>query len=270
MANRAEQKAAARAAREARQQRLSAAQTRRRRLIWLGGLAATVVVALVVVIVASSGGGGGPTPAVKRSSIETVERLIDGIPESGNTLGKPKAPVTITEYADIVCPVCHDFAVSSESQVIAAEVRTGHAKLVFRGFETASGFANAGEYTDTQVAIRSAGMQHRAWYYILLAFEEQPANEEDVSYITPGYLQDLATQVPGLNLVDWQAGMTNQTLINEATTDTLAAHAAGVNGTPAIIVSGAGGSVFYDRNEDPNVSAVPSLATVQQLITQVS
>jgi len=269
MANRAEQKAAARAAREAKQQRLSAAQTRRRRLTWLGGLAATVVVVLVVVIVANSG-GSGPSPAAKRSSIESVERLIGGIPESGNTLGNPRAPVTITEYADIVCPVCRDFALGSESQVIADEVRTGHAKLVFRGFETASGFANAAEYPDTQVAIRSAGMQHRAWYYILLAFEEQPANDEDVSYITPGYLQDLAKQVPGLNLIAWQAGMNDQTLNNEVTADTLAAHAAGVNGTPAIIVSGAGGSVFYDRNEDPNLSAVPTLATVQQLITQVS
>ena len=269
MANRAEQKAAARAAREARQQSLSAAQARRRRMIWLGGLTVTVVAVLVVVVVASSG-GGGPTPAAKKSALATVDSLIHGIPQSGNTLGKPGAPVTITEYADIVCSVCDDFALSSESQLIQSEVRPGHVKLVFRGFETASGAANAGEYADTQVAIRSAGMQHRAWYYILLAFEEQPPNEESVAYITSGYLQDLAKQVPGLNLINWQAGMNNSTLIDDVTTDAQDGHASGVKGTPAIIISGPGGSVFYDQNEDPNVSAVPSLATLQQLITQVS
>jgi protein-disulfide isomerase len=64
--------------------------------------------------------------------------------------------------------------------------------------------------------------------------------------------------------------MNNSTLIDDVTTDAQDGHASGVKGTPAIIISGPGGSVFYDQNEDPNVSAVPSLATLQQLITQVS
>jgi protein-disulfide isomerase len=268
MANRAEQKAAARAAREARQKSVSAAHARRQRLIWLGGVVAVVVVAIVVVVLTSQG-NTGTSPAAKKSAIATVKNLIDGIPESGTTLGNPSAPVTVTEYADLVCSVCDDFALSSEQQLIPDEVRTGHVKLVFRGLETASSAANGSEYTNSQTAVRSAGLQGRAWYYILLAFEEQPANSENVPYVTVNYLQNLAAQVPGLNLVNWQAGLTNPTLIDAVTTDARLAMAAGARGTPAIIVSGPGGSVFYDRNESPNVSAVPSLATLQQLITQV-
>ena len=269
MANRAEQKAAARAAREARQQRLSAAQTRRKRLIWLGSIVLAVVVALVVVAVTTSGGSGTKKTA-PTTAIASVRKLIDGIPQSGNTLGEPAAPVTVTEYADLVCSTCDAFALTSEEQLIQAEVRTGHAKLVFRGLETASSFANGGQYVNTQVAIRSAGLQNRAWYYILLAYEEQPANSENVSYITSNYLQNLAAQVPGLDLIKWQAAMTSPPLLNDVMADSQAAHAAGVTGTPAIIVSGAQGSVFYDKNQDPSVSAVPSLATLQQLMTQVS
>ncbi len=268
MANRAEQKAAARAAREARERTVHAAHARRQRLIWLGGVVAAVVVAIVVVVLTSQ--GSGPSPAAKKSAVTTVRQLLDGIPESGTTLGDANAPVTVTEYADLVCSVCDDFARTSETQLIQTEVRPGHVKLVFRGFETASSFANGTEYANSQVAVRSAGLQHRAWYYVLLAFEEQPANSEDVPYVTVKYLQNLASQVPGLNLPDWQAGLTNQTLIDAVTNDARAGTAQGVTGTPAIIVSGPGGSVFYDKTEDPNLSAVPSLPTLQQLITQAS
>ncbi len=270
MANRAEQKAAARAAREARQQELSAAHTRRQRLIWLGGVVAALVVALIVVFALSSGGSAKKPTTPAPTAIADVRSLIDGIPQSATTLGDASAPVTVTEYADLVCSVCDVFALTSEKQLIQTEVRTGRVKLVFRGLDTASSFANGGEYTDTQVAVRSAGLQHRAWYYILLAFEEQPQNSENVAYVTTSYLQNLASQIPGLNLIDWQAGLTNQTLIDAVSADNQAAHAAGATGTPAIIVSGPGGSVFYDKNADPNLSVVPTLQQLQQLITQVS
>jgi len=64
--------------------------------------------------------------------------------------------------------------------------------------------------------------------------------------------------------------MTNQTLINEVTGDTVAAHAAGVNGTPAIILSGAGGPSSTTKTRIPTSAPCPASRTVQQLITQVS
>ncbi len=275
MANRAEQKAAARLAREAARREQIVARTRRHRLLWLGGLACVVAVGVAVMIATGQGGGAAPSKRQQDSAVSTVSGLLAGIPQAGNVLGKPTAPVTVTEYADIVCSVCDDFALSSEQQLIAGEVRGGHVKLVFRGLETASSFANAAAYTNTQVAIRSAGMQDRAWDYILLAFAEQPhtiggADAETVPYVTSAYLQRLAAQVPGLNLIRWQAAMTNPTLIDDVTADTQAAHTDGVTGTPAIIVSGPAGSVFYDKNDAPGVSVVPSLATLQQMIAQVS
>jgi protein-disulfide isomerase len=275
MASHAEQKAFARVARKAAQQEQIVARTRRRRLFWLGGLGGAVAAGVAVVIALGPGGSAAPTKRQEHSAVSTVSSLIAGIPQAGTVLGNPKARVTVTEYADIVCSVCDDFALTSEQQLIATEVRSGHVKLIFRGLETASSFANGAAYTDTQVAIRSAGMQDRAWDYILLAFAEQPhtiggADAEQVTYVTSAYLQRLASQVPGLDLVRWQTGMTNPTLIDDVTADTQAAHAAGVTGTPAIIVSGPAGSVFYDRNADPGVSVVPSLATLQQLIAQVS
>ena len=117
MASRAEQKAAARKAREAKQQELHAAATRRQRLLWLGGIVGVAVIALVVVVIASSNGGGsGPvhhSNSQTATAVAAVNQELHGIPQSGNTLGNPKAPVTITEYGDLVCPTCDDFALTS-------------------------------------------------------------------------------------------------------------------------------------------------------------
>jgi protein-disulfide isomerase len=274
MASRAEQKAAARAAREAKQKELSAAAARRMRLLWLGGLLGVVIVALVVVIVVSSSGGGSKSPHVSKSAqaaaIASVNSTLAGIPQSGNVLGDPKAKITLTEYGDLVCPTCAAFADETEPGIIKALVKTGQAKLEYRAFETASGTANRGQFINTQVAVRAAGLQGKAWNYILLTYAEQPQDvggtpAEEVSYVTTNYLQSRAQQIKGLNLAKWQANMTNKTLINQVKADESAAlhSAAATFGTPALFVSGPRGSVL-DRE------TIPTLAKVQALISQVS
>ena len=104
MASRAEQKAAARAAREAHQRQLSVAQMRRKRLYGLGAVLAGAVIALVIVIVAGSGGPGASAPISPKVAKATVAAVLSGIPQNGNTLGKASAPVTVTEYGDLVVP----------------------------------------------------------------------------------------------------------------------------------------------------------------------
>jgi protein-disulfide isomerase len=263
MASRAEQKAAARAAREAAHRELSAAQARRRRLMWLGGLVAAAVVAIVIVVVAIGGNGG--TPTVTSTGAKAAEKavypLLEGIPQSGNVLGNPKAPVTLTEFGDLVCPICQDFALTSEQQIITNDVRAGEVKIVYRGLETASATANAGEYQASQVAARAAGLQNREWYYILLWYHEQ--GSEDNPYVTDSYMQGLAAQVPGLNLSTWESARSSQALANDVTADTQAANAAGFNSTPSITITGPKGSATPIVGVDP-------YSTIQSEIEKVS
>jgi protein-disulfide isomerase len=239
MASRAEQKAAARAAREAAHRELNAAQARRMRLIWLGGLVAAAALVIVIVAVALGGGGGSVStsnPAAKAA----VGPLLKGIPQSGNTLGNSKAPVTVVEFGDLVCPVCQDFALNAEQQLIASDVRAGRVKLVYRGNETASSTANAGEYVASQVAARAAGQQNRAWNYILLWYHEQ--GSESTPYVTDSYMQNLAQQIPGLNLTTWQAARNDQTLSGLVNSDSRAANAQGFIYTPTLTITGPKGS----------------------------
>jgi hypothetical protein len=157
---------------------------------------------------------------------------------------------------------------TSEPQIIAALVRTGKAKLVYRGFETASVDANGAQYVDTQVAARSAGLQDKEWNYILTLYEEQPTeingtDAELVPYVNAGYLQGIAAQIKGLNLQKWQSHMTDPALVSAVAVDTRAGNALNVGntGTPDVFVSGPRGSFSAG-------AGVPTLAGIQALVTQ--
>ena len=271
MASRAEQKAAARAARESHQMQMKMAAARRTRLMVTAGIIGVAVIALVVAIVVSTNGGHKANTtinnATKAAAQKTVAAELAGIPQSGNVLGKASAPITLVEYGDLVCPICRDFAVTTEPGIISALVKTGKAKLEFRAFETASQTANASEYVATQVAARSAGLQGREWNYILTMYREQPQTlngqpAEQVSYITPKYLQDIATQVPGLNPIKWQSHLADVALVNDVTTDGQAALASGAQGTPAVTVAGPKGTAL-DQESIPTVAGLES--TIAQL-----
>ena len=265
MASRAEQKAALRAAREARQKELTVAQTRRKRMYALGALLVGVIVALVVVVVAGKGGSTTP-PASAKTARASVIALLKGIPQNDNTLGKASAPVTVTEYGDLVCPICKDLALTAEQQLIANEVRAGKVKLVYRGLETASSQANGGEYAASQIAARAAGLQGRAWHYIMLWYYEQ--GDETTPYVTNAFMQKIAAQVPGLNLTKWQTDRNSSTLAADVTGDAQAATAAGLVGpsgpsTPTITFSGPKGAA-------PPIVGLASYAQLQSEIQAIS
>jgi protein-disulfide isomerase len=276
MASRAEQKAAARAAREAAHRELSAAQTRRLRLYWLGGLGVAVIVAIVIVFVAA--GSGGSTKATDytarsglshKAALAYAEQELAGIPQHGTTLGNPSAPVTITEWGDLVCSTCDAFALDSEIQIIDTLVKTGKAKLVYRAYDSASSYANEGEFSAGQVAVKAAGEQNKAWDLIELDYLEQPAtiggkDEEEVPYYTTAYIQSLAAQIPGLKLLKWSQALASSSLASQVTADNNAGIGLGITGTPGVYVSGPKGASLVQT------VSYPTLAQVQQLVTQYS
>src|SRR6185437_5895635 len=136
MASRKDQKEAARQRRLAEEQARAERARRDRRLRTLGGTVIGAIVIVVVAIAISSGGNSAQavkpnSPAAKQAQ-STVNKLLAGIPQSGNTLGSPSAKVTLTEYGDLVCPVCKSFALGAQNQLISQEVRTGKVKIVYK------------------------------------------------------------------------------------------------------------------------------------------
>ena len=216
-------------------------------------------------VVVVAGGGKSPTHTTNAKTAKAaVATLLKGIPQNGNSLGKASAPVTVTEYGDLVCPICQQFAFTSEQQLIDNEVRAGKVKLVYRGLETASSTANGGEYAASQIAARAAGLQQRGWQYIFLWYYEQ--GDELTPYVTNAFMQNIAARIPGLNLTTWQTDRNSATLASDVTGDAQAAAAVGLDNppqTPSITFDGPKGAA-------PPIVGLPTYAQLQSEIQAIS
>jgi protein-disulfide isomerase len=238
MASRKAQKEQARARRLAEEQARTARARRDRRLRMIGGVAVLAVAIVAVLIAVSSGGSsanGLQKGAAARQTESTVTNLLSGIPQSGATLGNPKAPVTMTFYGDLECPVCKDFTLNGGfPQLVSNDVRAGKVQVVYKAFETAT--QDPAVFKTQQAAALAAGQQQRFWDYTELFYHEQGA--EGSGYVNDAYLTGMAKQVPGLDVSKWNSARNSSTLQNQVVAEEQAARAAGVNATPTLVVQG--------------------------------
>jgi protein-disulfide isomerase len=151
-------------------------------------LAVTVVAAVLIVAIAvaisqagsSSGGAGGAV----RGASET-RALFHGVPQHGIALGNPRAPVTLTEFADLQCPFCRQYAEAVLPTLVQRYVRSGELRLVFRNLSFIG--------PDSERAARmaaAAGLQDRLWQFTDLVYRNQGA--ENSGYVTDAYLRRIS------------------------------------------------------------------------------
>jgi protein-disulfide isomerase len=231
----------ARAQRKALEEAEAAGAKRRARLTQLGIVAAIVVAVVVVILIATGGGGTKKVQSGTKAANENVaivNSLVGGVPQSGNTLGNPNAPVTLQYFGDLECPICKEFTLGALPSIIQKWVRTGKVKIEYHSMETATREPEV--FKTQQVAAYAAGKQNLAWDFIELFYHEQ--GEEDSGYVTESYLQNLAQQVPGLNLTKWTSDRSDPELSNEVESDKQAANNAGFTGTPSFLIGKTGGS----------------------------
>ena len=245
----------ARAQRKALEEAQAAKSAQRKRLIQLGGAIGVVVVIIAIILLAT--GGGGSKPAVAPKSPEAnqatteVTSLLQGIPQSADTLGKASAPVTLQYFGDLQCPVCREFTLGALPTLINKYVRAGKLKIEYRSLETAT--REPETFRTQQIAALAAGKQKLMWNYVELFYHEQ--GEEGSGYVTESFLQGLASQVPGLKPSSWSSARNDPAFATQVTTDAQAANQAGFNGTPSFLIGKTGGStqkLEYSSLTDPS------------------
>jgi len=254
MASRKEQKEQARTARLAREQDAASKAQRTRRFQMFGGATAIAVIVIVIAIAVSSG-GGSPASGLKHgkaatSVYNTVNAEIGGIPQSGTTLGKPSAKVTLTYWGDLQCPICQDFTLGRAGgglpEFIQKDVRTGIAKVHYESLCTATCHPSdptggTKTFNLQQSAAYSAGKQALAWYYIELFYRQQGA--EDSGYATRAFINGIAEQIPTLNLKAWKAGVGSKAFVSQVNADqNEAASRFKFDSTPSFAISGPKGT----------------------------
>jgi protein-disulfide isomerase len=243
MASRTKQKEQARARRLAEERAQAERARRTRRMQMLGGvvLAAIAIVAVAIAVSSSGGGGTKASPAAFKTAASTVDSQLAGIAQSGVTLGSPSAKVTVTEYGDLQCPICRDFALGAENQLIANEIKSGKAKLVYKSLMTATGSSpNPNIFPTQQAAAYAAGNQAKAWNYILVFYHAQ--GQEGTGYVNQNFLDGIAKSIPGMSFSKWQSDSSNPSFTQQVQADQQQASARGFNSTPTVVVTGPKGS----------------------------
>jgi protein-disulfide isomerase len=196
---------------------------------------AALVVAVAAIVVSSSGGSQAAAPAPATAS------LFAGIPERGGVAGDAKAPVTVTEYVDLQCPVCAHAASSTLPTVVRDYVRTGKVKLAARTLQ----FLGADSVRAAQVAA-GAERQNKLWPFLEAFYARQ--GTENSGYVTDAFLRDVSRAAG----VDAKAALAEAGSsfaggrLNRANAD---ASRMGIQGTPTLTVRrGNGPEKLLDAN----------------------
>ncbi len=243
----------ARAERKAMEEASVADAARRKRLTLLGGVVAVVVAAVVVILIAtSSGSSKAPKAHTKAANaVETeVTALLTGLPQNGNSLGSPTAPVTLQYFGDLECPICRKFTEGALKPLIQTWVRQGKLRIEYHNLETAT--REPETFKTQQAAALAAGQQAKMWNFIETFYHEQ--GQEDSGYVTEQYIRNIAEQVPGLDLAKWTSERTKPEFTSKIEADAQAANAAGFTGTPSFLIGHTGGAaknLEYSSLEEP-------------------
>jgi protein-disulfide isomerase len=196
---------------------------RRRTVAVVLGGAAAVALALIAVSLLRANTSSTPpaseTPVVK----------LAGIPQHGAVLGSMKARVTLIEYADPQCPGCRAYTETIFPIVVNEYVRPGRVKTEFRGYPFLG--------DDSVKAYRlflAAGLQNKLWNLAEAMYRHQ--GEENSGWVTDDLVRRLAAPIPGLDVTRLFADAERSDIRNEAEGAADKASAAGIPGTPTLLV----------------------------------
>lgn len=240
MSSRQEKKAQARAAREAAEAQAASAARRKRRFGMLSG--AVLVAAIVVAVaVAVSSGGGGTTQAADKGPVQgvaDVRTMLGGIKQNGNTLGDPKAPVTLAEFGDLKCPVCKSWDESVLPTIVNQYVRQGKVKIIYHPQAFVGEQLNPGDSPRAAKFALAAAEQDRMWSVLALFYRNQ--QDETTRYVSDAFLRKIGGAVPGLNVAKALKDMDSPQVAKELQQSQTQFAANGFNGTPSFLLGGPG------------------------------
>jgi protein-disulfide isomerase len=215
----------------------STAAARRRRLGLLGAAALVAAGVVVVLILISSGGsdnGGGAGRPLEGTA--GVNRLFEGVPQRGVTLGRADAPVTLVEFADLQCPFCAEYADRTLPTIVQRYVRSGRVRLELRLIAILG--PDSGK---ARSAAAAAALQNRMWNYSELFYANQ--GQENSGYVTEPFLRLVADGIPGLDTERLLAERDSAAAHRLLARNDAAAAARSVESTPSFFAGRTGGSL---------------------------
>jgi len=233
-------------------ERAEAARATRRTRTWR--LLAALGLAAVVVAIAAAVSSSGGEP--KQAATPAASTLFDGIPERDGVLGQPDAPVTLTEFVDLQCPICAETSQSTLPALVRDYVRTGKVKLDARMLH----FIGPDSQRAALVAA-GAERQGRLWPFLEAFYAAQ--GEENSGFVTDDFLRQVAdaSGVDADKALAYAGTAAAQERLNAANRD---AQALGVDATPTFAAARGDGAAHVIAGGDHDVESL-SAALDQEL-----
>jgi len=164
----------------------------------------------------------------------TKSTVVAGVQEHNGVLGDPKAPVTITEYVDLQCPICKEASTTELPTLVDNYVRTGKVKLQLRTLH----FIGDDSTTAAKVAA-GAQRQGKLWSFLETFYANQ--GEENSGYVTNDFLKGVAAAagVDATKAMDYAKTSGAQAALDKADAD---AQAIGADSTPTFTIKQGNGA----------------------------
>jgi protein-disulfide isomerase len=195
------------------------------------------VVVLIAAVLATAALAGASLLSASRGAerhpVATAPGLFSGIPQRGLTLGDPRAPATLVEYADLQCPYCAAWARETLPVLVREYVRPGRLRIVFHGLAFLGPDSGA-----ALTAAVAAGAQNHLWDVVDALYARQGA--ENSGWLTPALLGDVMRAIPGLDESRVERDRSAAATGAQIRAVALMAQTAGVQGTPSFEVGPTG------------------------------
>jgi protein-disulfide isomerase len=210
----------------------------RKRLLLLAAAGGVALLAVAVLVIVRPGSGDA-TPASALPEASAATAVFAGIPQSGTTIGKASAPVTLAVYADPQCPYCRAWDTDTLPVLVRSFVRPGKLRIEFRGLDFVGPDSERGLR-----ALLAAGNRHKLFQAAALLYLYQ--GTENTGWLSDRFVASLATSL-GIDQSALHADMRSSAVSDAIRQSAAQAKQDGVIGTPTVLVGPTGGTLTNIR-----------------------
>lgn len=200
----------------------------------LGSFWARVLFAALLALAACARNDkNGKDEATSLRHAQLVPALLDGIPQEGNSLGDPEAPVVLVEFIDLQCPACAAAGVITLPPIIERYVRTGKVRVVLHTLA----FLGPDSVEAAQMAA-AAGEQNKMFQFVELFLHNQGKPNSD--YVTDRSLRRIGEAIPDFDVEKAMRERNSEAVSQRLAEARAAADAHRIEATPSFLLGKAG------------------------------
>jgi protein-disulfide isomerase len=166
---------------------------------------------------------------VTATSSTTKYSLSELIQQGSPYLGDPSAPITIIDFSDFQCHLCARYVKNTEPLINETYIQTGQVALVFKHLPN-RGFDSLGAH----LAAQCTNDQGKFWQFHNLLYDNQQGI--DSGWVNEENLKKFASQIPGLNIEQFNSCFDTQKYKEFIDKDVEFANSKGFFDTPNFII----------------------------------